>query len=381
MNPGRRVEVYQKAKLTRFSAKKAGDLSSALRHLDAVTTVQSAVEPEELQLDDEGKTKEGYTFTRAAFNQVAQIIAPGLSKFIPDITGTTVLPDDRERLVDGVRAVEFWNELVDLRFSLFTNQRIIRNTEERTIEGIVGHKHQFLGNWELYREVVETLAGYDQHRDVTMFAAVLVGRRFSVWFRNPKPLFTRTVDDKPWPFYYGYYFTNGEATGTAVRGTLAVFNRAGPALAAYRKFGRRVTHTGKDFRNRVNGMVNELAEAKFPTQEIEDGFDAMMTQSLGFEASWNETQRKEQIKKLIHSLSLLGVAKNLATEVVEAGLSKGRWQGEHRPPILEVSRLYATRTLLDLFVTLLWIARRVDLSRREKMEQAAYEIQAGRFLL
>lgn len=381
MNPGRRVEVYQRAKLTRFSAKKAGDLGAALRHLDAVTTLQSAVDPDELQLDEDGKTKDGYTFTRAAFNQVAQIIAPGLSKFVPDITGTTVLPDDRERLVDGVRAVEFWNELVDLRFALFTNQRIIRNTEERTIEGIVGHKHQFLGNWELYREVVETLAGYDEHRDVAMSAAVLVGRRFSVWFKNPKPLFQRTVDDKTWSFYYGYYFTNGEATGTAVRGTLAVYNRGGSALAAYRKFGRRVTHTGKDFRNRVNMMVTELAEAEFPTAEIATGFDAMVDQSLGFVASWDDAQRKEQVKKLIHSLSLLGVAKNLAAEVVKATLSKGRWQGEHRPPILEVGRLYATRTLLDLFVTLLWFARKLDLSRREKMEQAAYEIQAGRFLL
>lgn len=382
MTRGVPIAVYTQAKVQRFSARKAGELETSLKTMDAVTTLDNVDDPEELQLKDNGETKTGeFRYTRAAFNQVAQLIAPGLSKLMPDISGTVTLPDDRERLVDGAAAVNFWNDLVAARFPLFTGQRLIRNTQERTIEGIVGHKHQYLGNWDLYREVIQTLASYPEHRDVNMYAASLVGRRFSVWFRNDTPMFTKTVDGEPWPFYHGYYFTNGEATGTSVRGTLAVFTRKGTCLGSYKRFGRRVTHTGKDFQSRMAQMVTGLVESEVPVDELAEGGEVLLTRSLGYDATWDDSQRKEQTKKLVHSLSLLGVPKNLAVEIVEAGLTTGRQQGEQHPITHDVGRLYATRTLLDLFVPLLWLARKLDLSRREKVEQAAYELLAGRFLL
>ncbi len=377
---GLKRAIYVKPRVQQFNARQHGDLAGTLRTMDRNTSVRPVADIDELQLSDDGRTiRDGFSFTFAAFNQAAQILAPGLSKLLPDLSGTVALPDEREQLVDAMQAIHLWNALVDLRFPLFQRHRAIRNDDARTIEGFVGFKHQYLENLALYQEASETLANYQP--DVSMYAGLLVGRRFSVWFRSNQPMFSKSVDDKQWPFYHGYYFTNGEATGTSVRGTQAIFTPKGVALGPYRGFGRRVTHTGKDFVQRLGQMLAEVCQHEIPVEALESGAAEMIDRPLGFNCDSNKESRKERSKKLIHSLSLLGVTKNLAGEIVQKGLTEGRNHGLNLPPVQRISHLYATRTLLDLFVPLLWVARKVDLARREKLEQAAYEMLTGRVLL
>mgnify|MGYP006915943880 CR=1 FL=1 len=378
--PGTRTDLYVSPIIKQFGQRDSENLFGILRNLDGITSVNPVVTAEELKLQPDGQTVyDECRFTGPAFNQAAQLLAPGLSKFLPDMAGTTILPDDRASLVDAGMAVNLWNEMVDLRFALFSRHRIIRNEETKRIEGLVGHKHQFLENLALYQNAVETLATY--HPECHMYAAQLIGRRFSIWFRASEPMFQLAVDGKDWPFYYGYYFTNGEATGTAVRGTMAVFTPKGVCLASYRRHGQRVNHTGKEFFQRLVQMFTAVCSAEIPHDKIREGAEALLQNSLGYTMKDVRTTRNSRHKKLVHALSLLGVTKNLATEVVDVGLTEGRLQGTVVSPTQEVNRLYSSRTLLDLFVPLLRIARKIDIARREKIEQAAFELLMGRFLL
>ncbi len=381
---GHRCELYTKPKVKRFDTSIAGSLpalANYLQTLDNNTSLRTLHDATEIQMDEgAAMLRDGFRFTTSAFRQAAQIMAPGLSKFLPDLAGVVVTKaDERTRRTDGRCAIRLWNELVDLRFSLFERYRIIRNDQERTIEGFVSHKHQYLENIWLYREAVATLTSYNP--DVDVYAALLTGRRFAIWFRHKTPAFSLTVDDQTWPFHGGYYFTNGEATGTSVRGTLAIFTPRGTCLGAYRKFGRRVTHVGKDFMTRLGEMFSSVVHCDVPWDKIEAGAKAMLTTSLGYNIDWSADQRKERSKKLSHSLSILGVQKNLATEATDLALATGRYHGMDSVAWSQAQQLYASRTLLDLFVPLIGLGRRLDLARREKLEQAAFDVLMGRLLL
>jgi len=353
-------------------------LIDTLRDLDLATTVHPVHTEREFQLDDDGKVGGRYRFTSSAFAQTAQIIAPGLSKLLPEISGSLPLPDERQDLVDGRLAIDLWNKLVDLRFPLFRYHRMIRNEEENTIEGLVGQKHQYLENMTLYNDAVGTLQSY--RPDVEMYAAQLLGRRFAVWFRNRAPMFNPSVGGERWPMSYGYYFTNGEATGTSVRGTLSIFTPKGICLGPYKRFGGRVTHTGKDFLSRLGKMFTTVADNDIPEADILSGVKKLDTTSLGFTTGMRNSVRKAAVSKLIHSVSHVGIPHNLAKEIVEEGLAIGNDSGL-RSPLQHPGRLLASRTLLDLFVPTLRLARGVDLSRREKIEQAAFDMLIGRFLI
>ncbi len=382
---GLRVSLYTKSKPRRFGAMPGvaslDSLAEHLQTLDNNTSLRTVFEPAELQMDPAARMfSDGFQFTAAAFRQAAQIVSPGLSKFLPELAGmVTSADDERMQLVDGSFALAIWNSMIDLRFSCFKRYRIIRNETERTIEGFVSYKHQYLENITLYRQAVDTLASHDPN--VLPYAALLTGRRFALWFRHTTPTFVLNVDEEQWPFHGGYYFTNGEATGTSVRGTLAVFTPKGVCLGPYRKHGRRVTHVGRDFSTRITDMFRAVVSSEVPWDKIEAGANLMVTKLLGFTADSSPERRKERAKKVAHSLALLGVQKNLALEATDVALTMGRHHEAVTTEWSQVHQLYASRTILDLFVPLLSIARRIDLARREKIEQAAFDLLMGRLLM
>ncbi len=380
-----RCQLYTRPGVQKFTGTRGrnaiSELAGYLQRLDSETSLRQLQYARELQLNDQGMTLDNeFRFTSHAFRQAAQIIGPGVSKFLPDLAGMAPINGDQaQRLVDGRMAVRVWNSLVDLRYVMFGRYRVIRNERERTIEGFVSSRHQYLENSSLYREAVETFSS--RGIDVSVYAASLVGRKFSLWFRQRTPQFHLAFDDQRWPFYGGYYFTNGEATGTSVRGTAAVFTPRGVCLGSYRKFGRRVTHVGRDFLHRLGIMFASVVSSEIPWDKLEAGAQALLTKSLGFTVDMTTEQRKERAKKVSHSLGVLGVQKNLAVEVTDLALAAGRYHAMDALEWSQAHQLYAGRTSLDLLVPLLRIARGLDSARRERLEQAAFDILMGRLLL
>lgn len=381
MNRGTTVNLYSNPSLQKFNAAAKGDLAVCLNRSDVNTTIDPIDSLADIQILPTGKTESGYQFTQSAFRQLAQIIAPGLSKLIPDLAGEVKSGTERDTLTDAELALDFWNNVVDTRYPLLRNQMIIRNTVTQTIEGFVSQSYRYLPNHQLLQEIEYQVDCLDGDNPCRFFAAVLLGRRLSVWYRCMRPEFRVLYDNVSHPFYRGYYFTNGETTGTSVRGTPGIFSPFGVALAPYKRYGKRLPHTGRDIGSKMSAMIVDVLNAELVTDKLVDVMTVANTTSLGFVADMDKEQRRDRTKKLVHSLSMLGVLKDIAAEIVLYSLTVGRDGDPQREVTHDVSQLYSTRTVLDLYTSLLLFSRNMDLSRREKVEQAAFDIMLGRLVL
>lgn len=385
-SPGRGIEFYQRLQPVRFAMVGQGDvirpirtLDGYLQQLESSTTLNALYERDELLLGTNAKTRRGaYRLTSFAFRQASHILLAGMSTLIPVLAGLKQQRDEqRAALIDGLLAVQVWNSLVNLRFPLIASYSAIRNEQTKTIEGFVTSRHRFLNNTMMCSMVMEAVPD-----NMELYAASVVNRRLAIWVRQRQPQMTTHIDGKAWPVYDGYYFLNGEATGTAVRGTRCLFLNSGICLAPYNRYGARVTHAGKDFMERVCQLLSQVVHVDLPWSQLRKGIDALGTASLGYELMMSPDARRERTKKLVHSLGLLSVQRGIANDIVGTALTVGRsYRSTQAAADVPQATSYASRTLLDLFVPLTAMARRLDTTQREKMEQAAFEILMGRIIL
>ena len=379
MTAGRvRVQLYVDPVRHRFGPQKIESLHSVLREMDTATERALPREPADLQLTREGCTvSERYKFTSTAFQQLASLVAPGMGKVLPDVCGMTPVMSVRDDMVDGLAALAFWNSVVDVRFPMLSRYYLLRNTRTRTVEGLLGASHQYLCNLDLFS--LATGEFHAQRPDVVPYAAEVIGRQFMLWCRAAEPLFTETVDGRDWSVHAGYYLTNGEATGSAVRMTQAFFTPQGVCLGPYKNFGSRVSHTGRWFQRRLGESLAKLAAAPVDAGALQRGLRRMRDRSLGFTEDASREERKEYAERLATALRVRGTSRQIAREVVSRACAVGRFDAAV-VQTHNVGKLYASRTLFDLFAALLWFARRLETYRRERLEQIAFAMLAGRFL-
>ena len=363
-----------------FSAAQAGELDAVLRDSDDSTIVADLSSEDDLLLRENGVTNRGYRLTRQAFYYVASRLSPGLSRCLADLSGTVPASDGGLSFA-AREAIALWNAAVLARFGRLSMHRLVRNESSRRIDGVIGPKHQYLGNYAFYREVLESLTASRREYGTSFYAAKLAGGRFSLWFRDAEPAFSVAVDDQLLPFYEGRYFTNGEAAGTAVRGTLAVYTRFGVSLASYAVAGRRLTHRGKKFRAGVSKAIEDIVGIEWDRTRAAEEATASLLQPLGFLATMSSQQLRDRRKSLLHSLSLAGVGRTDAADVLAAALQYGRGYTEQSLPDPGSLPDGVGRTLFDLFVPLQVFARRSGGVAREQLEMAAYEMLTCRFFM
>lgn len=369
---------YTMPTIQKFTRGQEGSLVTTLRSLDNATSVAAANGISDLQLLDDCTTRAGqYRYTAHGFKQIASRLGPGVSRLIPDLSGTR-LRDIPEEYLDGQLAIRVFNALIDRRFGIFTPYRLIRNTSTRTIEGLVGGSHQFLDNVSFYNVVSETLR--QAHQRVDFFAARLIGRRLFMWWREREPFNQLRMAGKSWPCYRGYYCCNGESGGVSARVTAAIFTPAGVCLAPYKLHGVRVAHRGRDFTLRLGQDFSRVFAADLPLAEWREKIPEALGASLGFPAVKDVKVRKQRLNLLATHLRRLSVDYTIAQEVLGATLHQGRTIGAAEvAPGMPQEQLFASRKALDLLVCLLHVARRLDMSRREQVEQAAFHVLVGKF--
>lgn len=335
-----------------------------------MTSVYPIAGPVELQLTRQGRTKRGdFRYTSCGFYQLAGLLGPGLGRFLPDLAGMN--PRQAVNCVDGEQAIRIFNDLIDLRLSLFEQYRLVRNESLRVIEGLVGSRHRFLENLTMLRLAHDALP-----QTCEFYGGALVGRRLALWFRSREPLFV--IDSPAWPMYFGYYFSNAEATGVSVRGSLALYTREGVCIAPYRRFGFRVTHAGRDFDARLGQLFGEVYNEP-PLAEIREGVLKAKATRLGFTEHDSDRDRRSRVRRLVHSLAQLGISQGVGTDIVHEALYMGR----HPDPVLTPSypKQFPSRTLFDLFVAMLRVGKRLDLDRQERVGQAAFDALTGRLIV
>jgi len=369
------VKFFVYPKVHRYSKDDKALLAKNLRDIDSQTDHEGLEDADDICLALDGSTlNTGCRFTEGAFKQIASHICPGLSTFISDLSGTILSDHNRGGSdIDGAKAVGVWNEIIRKRFHRLNAYRLVRNRHEQLIEGIISRKYTYLENYALFNEACDILSL--DHPGVDLYGALVVGRRVTLWFRDEQPMFTINVDGVDRPFHKGYYFTNGEATGNAVQGTIAVFTPFGICLGDFKKHGDKLKHSGKNFHLRLGQMFTKVAKVEFPVTELKAGAENLLVQSLGFVPLWEKEEQEHRMKEIIATLQVAGVAQRDGKEILQDALSNG-YKGEDTL-VMETSRKYAGRKLIDLFVTMLVTARKLGFKKREKLEKAAFQLLTG----
>ncbi len=373
-----RVPLYTYPKIRQFNRDQQRDLVLALERLESNSEVDPITRKDELQLRPDGRTKQGgWQYTALAFKQVSSLLGPGIGRLMPDLSGTRAR-DIPPEFLSGSMAIVFFNALLDLRFQPFSAYRMIHNRDTRQVEGLIGNKHQYLKNSEFVQSVDDAMSGAPIPN--AFYAARLIGRQLFVWWRAASPFATLAIAGKPWPCYRGWFACNGEITGLAVRLTGAVFTPVGVCLGPYKTHGARVSHRGRKFMQRITAELGKVVNRDFGEAELRTQIAPSLDISLGFTIGMTNKVIKQRVSTLAALLRRLGVDYNLANEVLHQALTSGRDIGKPdiQPPA-QVDRLYATRTALDLLICLLHTARRLDMQRREKLEQAGFHLITGKF--
>ena len=270
------VALYDRPKVYRFRRGEAASLESCLVETDRMTSVYPIASPVELQLTRQGRTKRGdFRYTSYGFYQLAGLLGPGLGRFLPDLAGMN--PRQAVNCVDGEQAIRIFNDLIDLRLSLFEQYRLVRNESLRVIEGLVGSRHRFLENLTMLRLAHDALP-----QTCEFYGGVLVGRRLALWFRSREPLFV--IDLPAWPVL-GITECRGDRCHAS---GVQHYILGGAYHPPYRRFGFRVTHAGRDFDARLGQLFGEVYNEP-PLAEIREGVLKAKATRLGLRTTAIET--------------------------------------------------------------------------------------------
>lgn len=358
-----------------FGPRQAQQLTEYLNGVERNTTICPITSPEELMYGRSGRTQRGeYRLTALSFRQLCKILAHGLSTLLPELAGVVARADIDDELTDFRRAREIFNGIVTLRFPLLRQYRLLRNEQAKLIDGVVGQKHRSLDNATMFERVNEAVQ--ETASGVVFHTAVVTGRKMTVWYRHPEPLFVVDVDGQPWSFHRGYYFRNAESTGTSVCGSLTIFTRQGTCMMPFTKQGR-VMHIGRDFQQRLSKMFQHVLATTVDAQQLQAGVERLLTTPLGY-AELGDKARRAFEKEIVHNLSALGLPQRWAAECFENALTVGRADPRQLSPARSPRQVLATRTYFDVLCPLLRMARSLPSNRRESVEQVAYRMLTGK---
>jgi len=371
------VPLHVRPTVNMFRRGQEADLAAHLERVEQDTNILPLMAPSELILGYEGETAAGYKYTTLSFKEVCHIVCPGSKVMLNNLAGMTEKSRQNPELASGKMATDFFNEVMQLRFPLLESYRVIYNEKDQLIEGIVGSKQQILDNLTLFRQAQETIRTIST--DVEFWSAAILGRKMLLWYRKPDPLFTRRLGEDVVSFYPGYYFCNGEARGTSVRGTAAIYTRYGVCLGPYDEFGGRLAHIGRDFHRRLDKMFGAVLSKELPVEELEAGCDSMCRTPLGY-ANLDKKARQERRQQLTRSLAELKVPSRIGAELVEDAALLGHDTRQPHIPAYDTERVFASRTIFDLFCRVVKTARKINTRRREVLERAGYQMLRGNFV-
>lgn len=371
---GRRFSSDEEALLTRF-----------LDETEEATITHPLEDPRQVILDHNCRTADGQSqFTWLAVRQICRVLGAGLGTYITDLAGYRRAPSDEDReFYSDEDAAAVFNMAVRRRFRRdLLGWQAIRNSRTNVIDAVVGHGYRRMPNRDFLERVREVLAAVDE--PIEFHEALVVGRRVTVRYRFVRPVYEG--DDRLLSVHGGFSFANSEVGDGAVRGTpLLWFDPSGVALMPYNA-GCRVAHTGKDFPRRMQRLLDRTLErwrtstlAGSVGQHVEE----LAGRNLGFGGA-DEDADDGRFRELVSQLRNRHLTQSTARRVLRRAVFSG---GREEAPIdlmrSERRRTWGGRTALDVFVAVLREseATLLNVTARERLEQLAYSMLAGRFRL
>lgn len=368
--------LYVEPLSAKFAKGNIGEFAAYLAKMDATTRLSPPASVEELMLLPSGKTRlHGYRYTSAGLSQVMRPISHRGFSFLTDVAGVDGVADGDPAEFQLQDAINILNNLIKARFNRLASRRLIRNEEQKLLDGMVGPQYAHMESAVIFAAIQE--AAESAWTPMEFYGGVAYGRTLTVWYRTQEPIFTANIDGQPQQFHAGCYFCNGEATSTSLRGTAVLFFRKGACLAPFKEYGRREVHLGRHFSARAAAAFRAVF-AKQPDVErwkFRTEFVAKRSLELPQDVAKLHERRNYLAKKLADWCDKWHP--QITRDVVRDAIVRGGNNAEQRSGIEDSYSMNAKRTVFDLIAATL----RASISlgrRREAIDRLAFDLLIGK---
>ena len=264
-----------------FSSSQENACRDFLYEQNTNTELVPIVEPEQLLMaPDASLIETGYRFNPIGFEALTRTVCSGLAALFNDLAGVGrySLPDD-VRSTDVGTAVGIYNAAMQTRFDSLRERQILVEHQNQSVDGFLGLNHKFLSNIAFFDLVVQTL--FDEKPNAGFSRAEIIGRELRLFFIDQESI-RRDIHKNPQhTFAAGWYFSNREDSGHAVRASRCIFTKFGPAVSAATAKNR-VVHIGADLLGRTSFLVRRTVNQDLDMDIVATNVKKLLRTPLGF---------------------------------------------------------------------------------------------------
>ncbi len=353
--------LYLPAKVAYFQPGDFDGMVAWLSQEDTVTSYIPVTSRDMLYLMPGGTTRTGYRFRVSAFRSLCRRMASGLGSFLERL----VCPQRRTQPSCPKLATSIFNAMLEHRFESVEGTYLLCNERDKTIEAAYVSKPCNMSNVDAFRGLGDLLHGYSP--PLLFHGGMVASRRFYAWFRYEQPEYVIKYRQKSWSFYRGIQARYGEADLT-FSSMLTIFTRAGTCRARMRP-----TQASVPAVLRFAKQVQTAVETPFDARMCYDRVCQWTVSFLGIGVRSEPDVRRWQteMRKRLRRLNLSGTTVRLI-------ITKLLQPDDPSDNLMSTARLIRTRTVFDLFLALVSVARHLSPKWRYEMEVAAFDLLTGK---
>ncbi len=354
-----------------FNSNQRDDCKQFLAQRNADTECIPVVDEAQLFMAADGRIAEtGYRFNAIGFSAVSNALISGLNPVFNELTGES-RHSFKTSLSTGdlAIAVSVYNVLLKARFENLRERTLLVNHREKTIEGFLGLEHRMLDNSVFFNLAAEELES--SQPDSSFYRGELIGRELRLYFIDTKSRRNNLYHDPRHTFAGGWYFSNREDAGLALRASLCVMTKFGAAIEPKHR-GSSVRHTGADLMGRAAIMIGKLAEKTIDMDAIAHNVSRITTTKLNIPEG--AKARDAAIDKWVESLGRFKISREDARHICKNAISAGADLDPRNPMDLYSREVLDSRTVYDLFCSMLRYSRNQYHTTRDLLQSAAMEI-------
>lgn len=354
-----------------FSASQLEECRAFLEARSTSTESVPLVEESQLLMGPDGRIAEnGYRFNAIGFRALSGALSVGLAQLFNELSGENVRQiRTTTRAVDIAAAVSIYNTTLRVRFDALRERTLLVNHREQSVEGFLGLDHRMLDNSVFLETVSNELR--DKQPQAEFFRAELLGRELRLYFIDPKSRRTDIYTDPRHTFAAGWYFSNREDTGNAIRASTCLYTKFGAALSSPGKGGR-LNHTGADLVGRTAILAANVAERVIDMNTVAERVAALMRLSMEF--STDKTTMDAATDKWTAYLMKFKITREDAKQIIRNTVMVGADLEPRDAMDVYTKESLKRRNAYDLFCAMLRCSRGHYHTLRDLLQTTALEL-------
>lgn len=355
-----------------FTSTQMEECRDFLAARSANTECVPIVDERQLLLSGDGRIAEnGYRFNPIGFDSLGKALSGGLVSVFNELSGEVSrrVPKSEAQGFDVPAAVSIYNTALRVRFEALRERTLLVNHQERSIDGFLGLDHRLLDNTEFFDVVCRALE--DRQPDAQFSRAEVIGRELRMFFIDGNSRGVQVHSDSRHTFAAGWYFSNREDVGQAVRGSTCIYTKFGVAFEPANARSK-VVHAGADMLGRTSVMATRVATQTVDMAKLTQQVRYMLSTSMQF--SDNKKNYDAATKQWVTYLCKFKIKADVALAIVKNAALVGSDLHPRDPLEVFTKGVMEGRMLYDLLCAILRYAKNEYATHRDLLQGVAMQL-------